>query len=271
MRAARVLIVDDDPWFQRRVTSTLGLRGHQVSVAGDAAGALALASKIRPDVIVTSASLPTVGGWSWWERLRQDGASPHAPIIFLLSVLDTSIELRGRIAGDQSLGKPFRLEDLDKAVVQALNTERLEVVTSSPAAPGSSHRPHRAVDPTKPSAGYRPLSALRGAIDQISLASILTLLEMERKTGLLLIERPEGGCCPALPAQRPGGTCGRRGAVPHGRQRRLRSARLDRRRIRFFGRGRRRHRRHPSHHDLPSHGGGSPAGRGARGGRAITG
>ena len=192
MRAARVLVVDDDPWFQRRVTSTLGLRGHQVSVAGDAAGALALASKIRPDVIVTSASFPTIGGWSWWERLRQDGTVPHAPIIFLLSVPDTSIEVRGRIAGDQSLGKPFRLEDLDKAVVQALNTERLEVVTSSTASPCSPPRPHRAVDPTKPSAGYRPLSAVRGAIDQFSLASILTLLEMERKTGLLLVERPEG-------------------------------------------------------------------------------
>ncbi len=52
-------------------------------------------------------------------------------------------------------------------------------------------RPHRAVDPTKPSAGHRPLSALRGELDQISLASVLTVLEMERKTGILLIEGPQ--------------------------------------------------------------------------------
>jgi hypothetical protein len=33
---------------------------------------------------------------------------------------------------------------------------------------------------------------MRGEIDQISLASVLTILEMERKTGLLLLERPSG-------------------------------------------------------------------------------
>ena len=49
-------------------------------------------------------------------------------------------------------------------------------------------RPHRSVDPHKPSAGHRPLSALRGEIDQISLSSVLTILEMERKSGILMVE-----------------------------------------------------------------------------------
>ena len=49
-------------------------------------------------------------------------------------------------------------------------------------------RPHRSVDPTKPSAGHRPLSALRGELDQISLSSVLTVLEMERKNGIMLVE-----------------------------------------------------------------------------------
>jgi CheY-like chemotaxis protein len=195
MRAARILVVDDDPWIQRRVASTLGLRGHQVSLAGDGAGALTLASKLRPDLIVTSASLPTTGGWSWWERLRADGPAADVPIVFLLSVPDTSIEVRGRLPADLSLGKPFRVEDLEKAVVKALSAEAFEVeLTTTPGAiPTTPPRPHRAVDPTKPSSGFRPLSALRGALDQISLAALLTLLEMERKTGLVLLERPHGG------------------------------------------------------------------------------
>lgn len=193
MRAARILVVDDDPWIQRRVASTLGLRGHQVSLAGDGQGALALASKIRPDLIVTSASLPTLAGFSWWERLRADGPSADAPIIFLLSVPDTGIEVRGWAPWDQSVGKPFRVEDLEKAVVQALKSDRLEIATTTSTAPTPSLRPHRAVDPTKPSSGYRPLSAIRGVIEQISLPSLLTLLEMERKTGVLLVERPQGG------------------------------------------------------------------------------
>ena len=52
---------------------------------------------------------------------------------------------------------------------------------------GEPQRPHRSVDPTKPSAGHRPLSAMRGELDQISLSSVLTVLEMERKNGILMV------------------------------------------------------------------------------------
>jgi CheY-like chemotaxis protein len=198
VRTARILVVDDDPWIQRRVASTLGQRGHQVSLAGDAQGALAVAMKVRPDLIVTVASLPAIEGWSWWERLRASRAGADTPIIFLVSVLDPTGDVRGRTPTDQMLRKPFRVEDLENAVVTALGADLPEQTpTHSPtpteAEPALPARPPRAVDPHKPSAGYRPLSAVRGAIDQISLASVLTLLEMERKTGLLLLERAQGG------------------------------------------------------------------------------
>jgi hypothetical protein len=51
--------------------------------------------------------------------------------------------------------------------------------------------PGEAAD-VRPSAGHRPLSALRGALDQVSLSSVLTVLEMERKTGILMCERDTG-------------------------------------------------------------------------------
>ena len=70
MKAARILVVDDDLWIQRTTASVLGQQGHQVSLAGDAPSAFALASRIRPDVVVTTVSLPALDGWSWWERLR---------------------------------------------------------------------------------------------------------------------------------------------------------------------------------------------------------
>ena len=191
VRAARILVVDDDPWIQRRVASTLGQRGHQVSLAGDAQGALAVASKVRPDLIVTTVSLPAIDGWSWWERLRASPSCADTPIVFLLAVLEPTAQIQGSRPRDQSLRKPFRLEDLETAIVTALGSDLLESPTHAPT-PMLPPRSPRAVDPTKPSAGYRPLSAVRGQIDQISLASILTILEMERKTGLLLVERSSG-------------------------------------------------------------------------------
>ena len=123
-------------------------------------------------------------------------------------------------------------------------------------------RPPRSVDPTKPSAGYRPLSALRGEIDQISLASVLTVLEMERKTGLLLVERSPRGrpAAPPQGADRPGRD---RGAAARRGGRRLRGARLGGRGVRLPRRRRRWRRRHPDLDDLPAHRGRAPARRGA--------
>ena len=72
MTPGRILVVDDDPWIQRIVARALGQRGHQVSLAGDATGAFVVASKIKPDLIVTAISLPAIEG------LGLVGAAAHA-------------------------------------------------------------------------------------------------------------------------------------------------------------------------------------------------
>ena len=120
MTPGRILVVDDDPWIQRIVARTLGQRGHQVSLAGDAPGAFVVGSKIKPDLILTSVSLPAIDGWPWWERLRTLPACADAPIIFLASDLDASTAIPGAGPRDQRLRKPFRMEDLERAVVTAL-------------------------------------------------------------------------------------------------------------------------------------------------------
>src|SRR6476469_10464036 len=95
MKAVRILVVDDDLWIQRTTASVLGQQGHQVSLAGDAPSACALASRIRPDLVVTTVSLPALDGWSWWERLRALPACAPTPIVFLLPAGDASIEVSG--------------------------------------------------------------------------------------------------------------------------------------------------------------------------------
>jgi CheY-like chemotaxis protein len=178
----RILVVDDDPWIQRTVGRALGQHGHQVSIAGDAPGAFVVASKVKPDLILTSVSLPAIEGWAWWERLRTLPACADAPIIFLAADADGAV--RGSGPRDQHLRKPFRVEDLERAVVTALEGRTtVHTIIGHPPAP-----PEEDVD-VKPSAGHRPLSALRGALDQLGLSSVLTVLEMERKTGILLCER----------------------------------------------------------------------------------
>src|SRR5262245_7137538 len=187
MKAVRVLVVDDDLWIQRTTASVLGQQGHQVSLAGDAPSAFALASRIRPDVVVTTVTLPALDGWSWWERLRALPACAQTPIVFLLPPGDATGEIAGAEPRDQSLRKPFRGEDLERSIVKVLGDKEVQPATDASVLPA---RPHRSVDPTKPSAGHRPLSAMRGELDQITLSSVLTVLEMERKNGILMVERP---------------------------------------------------------------------------------
>jgi DNA-binding response OmpR family regulator len=184
MKPARILVVDDDLWIQRTTASVLGQQGHQVSLAGDAPSAFALASRIRPDVVVTTVSLPALDGWSWWERLRALPACAQTPIVFLLPAGESVGEVAGAEPHDQRLRKPFRGEDLERTIVSVLGEQPVQTATSEAPPP----RPQRSVDPHKPSAGHRPLSALRGELDQISLSSVLTVLEMERKNGILMVE-----------------------------------------------------------------------------------
>ena len=186
MKAARILVVDDDLWIQRTSASVLGQQGHQVSLAGDAPSAFALASRIRPDAIVTTVSLPALDGWSWWERLRALPACARTPMVFLLPSGDAGREVAGAEPGDQRLHKPFRVEDLERTIVLVLGEQPVDTATSASAETPRLHQ--RSVDPHKPSAGHRPLSALRGELDQISLSSVLTVLEMERKNGILMVE-----------------------------------------------------------------------------------
>jgi len=194
---ARILVVDDDLWIQRTTAAVLGQRGHQVTLAGDPPSAFALGCRMRPHLVITSVALPALDGWPWWEQLRAVPACAHVPFLFLLPQDDASDEVPGTLESDLCLRKPFRLEQLERAVVLALG-ERAVTSRSSEASPpeepddGLPPRAPRSVDPTKPSAGHRPLSAFRGEIDQISLSSVLTVLEMERKSGILLVERDEG-------------------------------------------------------------------------------
>jgi hypothetical protein len=105
----------------------------------------------------------------------------------------------------------------------------------------------------KPSAGHRPLSALRGEIDQISLSSVLTVLEMERKNGILMVEH----------VREVGRLFLRRGRIIRaaieepalsGAGRGLSDADLGRRVVRLPGRRRRRRRRDPGVDDISADG-----------------
>ena len=274
MKAARILVVDDDLWIQRTSASVLGQQGHQVSLAGDAPSAFALASqhpagRHRHHRLAAGARRLVLVG-----AAARAPACARTPIVFLLPPGDTPTEVAGVEPRDQRLRKPFRVEDLERTIVTVLGEQPVDTATSASA---ETPRPHqRSVDPHKPSAGHRPLSALRGELDQISLSSVLTVLEMERKNGILLVEHDrEVGT--AVPAQAAGSS------APTIDEPALSGAAAVYEMltwgaglVRLPGRRRRRRRRDPGLDDLPADRGRAPARRGegrqqaARGARRKT-
>ncbi len=178
--AERILIVDDDPWILRMVSTLLEKRGYAIFTASDGEEALHRAEEVKPDLIVTDVMMPKMDGWELVRNLR---ARPHlalVPVLFLTALNGEDDRIRGfRLGADDFLPKPFRFEELDLRVQNGLKKrqatqQKAAEVAQAPVAAASA--PGR-------SAG------IQGNLEQLGLSSLLVMVEMERKSGVLRLER----------------------------------------------------------------------------------
>ncbi len=210
MDTARILIVDDDPWTQRMVSAVLAQAGHSVDIASDGWEGLIRVGRTRPDLVITEIKLPTTDGWSFVETLRSRPDSATVPVIFMSSFGTDLRPGRSFLPGrDDCLRKPFRLEQLEEKVRAGLSKGRqipLAPVDLGPpnpawsaapvpadprtlAAPGPASRPAR---PTRIASESRWPTILVGSLEQFSLSSVLIVLELERKSGALVLHGSTG-------------------------------------------------------------------------------
>jgi CheY-like chemotaxis protein len=195
---ARVLVVDDDPWTQRMVSSVLTHKGHAVDLAADGWEALITAGRNRPAVVIVDVQLPTTDGWTLVATLRSRPDLGEVPALFLTTFTDE--DTRGasfRPVSDDTMAKPFRLEELLAKVEVMLARAgaaapapqpRIEVSVPSAPRPGFG----RAVRATPPDALLATRSALTGRIEQFGLASVLVLFDLERKSGVAIVTGAAG-------------------------------------------------------------------------------
>ncbi len=170
MSALKVVIVDDDPWVLRMVATVLEGRGCRVHTAADGREGYDKVVRVRPDLIVTDVMMPRMDGWTMVRSLRARPDFALVPVIFLTALGGEDDRLHGfRLGADDYLPKPFRFEEFDLRVGNALR-RRQEVLA---AAAGVRE------------AGPRP--AIEGSLDQLGLATLLAMVEMERKSGVLVL------------------------------------------------------------------------------------
>lgn len=169
-----VLVVDDDPTYQQLVAAAFN-RDDRVRFATNGFEALALCGKETPDLIVSDVNMPKMDGWQLLRLLRTKPQFATVPLLFTTTLNSEADRLRGyRLGVDDYIAKPFRVAEL------RVRVDRLLTRASSSSPPPSSPVP----------AASR---SLRGDLAHVSLASVLGLLEMERRTGRLTAKEDETG------------------------------------------------------------------------------
>jgi CheY-like chemotaxis protein len=171
-RGRRILVVDDDPTTLLALNALMTRRGHEVTVAEDGEEGLRVALEIVPELIVTDVMMPVMDGFSFVRRVRSEKALALVPVIFLTSLDTAEDRIRGfRLGADDYLAKPFNAEELVLRVDKVL---------------GHAARLHGEVE--RMTRGDDAGAGFVGSLQELGLGSLLMLLEMERKSGMLAVD-----------------------------------------------------------------------------------
>jgi PAS domain S-box-containing protein len=79
---AKILIIDDSPVNRRFLTTLLGYEHHDLREASDGVEGLRVARDQRSDLIISDVLMPTMDGYEFVRRLREDVNIGKTPVIF---------------------------------------------------------------------------------------------------------------------------------------------------------------------------------------------
>lgn len=164
-----VLVIEDDEWVARLLAVAVREAGFEVEVRAEAQIGLDFAIERTPDCIVCDIDLPDHDGYWVAQNVRTQASRVSVtPFLFLSGKDDQASRLQGfHVGADVYMTKPFRVDEVVAQVTALVQMaarlrERRDSMLSIPPA-----------DP----------SAIEGDLAQMSIATVLTVLEMERRTG----------------------------------------------------------------------------------------
>lgn len=176
MASGRVLIIEQEEWEAALLTKFLSEAGYEVHVAGEARAGFDKVRELQPDCILCSVNLPDIDGFWVARRVRTEPTKvATTPFLFLTEADDPESRLQGlNVGADLYLTKPFRNDEVVAqvgALIDMANRLRKQREAFSSDGPASSV------------AG----AAFSGDVAQMSIATVLTLLELERRSGYLKV------------------------------------------------------------------------------------
>lgn len=177
MSSGSVLVIEDDEWASQLLAAAIREAGYDVTVCHSASEGLEQAFATLPDCIVCDADLPDEHGHAVVRSVRMHASHVSVtPFLILTATDDEASRLEGfQVGADVFMTKPFRVDEVVAQVGALVHMasrlrRRRDTLLSLPP---ESERP-----PDAPAA-----RAIEGDLGQISIATVLTVLEMERRTG----------------------------------------------------------------------------------------
>lgn len=98
-RPTTILIIDDQPFFISMLQNVLQAKGYRVVTATNGPDGLAKAKEHRPDAILLDIEMPEMDGFAVCEKLKQDFALKHIPVIVLTATSDAKLNQKAFKAG----------------------------------------------------------------------------------------------------------------------------------------------------------------------------
>ena len=180
MASLKIMIVDADRLTLQLAEETLSKRGHEVRTCSDGQTALNLVSRWEPDLILLDPEIPVMDGYQFVRLLRARPGAPLLPVLFLAP----RKEVQERIAG-------FHL-DTDDYMPKPINPQELEIrIRGAMKRRGETERRLRPPAPPGGEEWTVRMSGMRGSLSLIGLPTVLTTLEMDRKSGVLVVVADE--------------------------------------------------------------------------------
>jgi len=117
----KILVIEDDPVARADLQARLKAQGYDVALAADAASALTVVNRERPDLILLDLGLPAGDGFLVLDRLRKIESFAAIPVLVITGRSDAETRERVKAMGVAPiLAKPVQTEALLAAIATAL-------------------------------------------------------------------------------------------------------------------------------------------------------
>ncbi len=170
----KILIVDDNPHVLKLLSISIQKAGYEVYTAENGDEGIEKVNSVKPDLVISDVMMPQTDGIEFCWMVRENSEIPMVPFIFLTSLSDQDMEIRGFRAGaDEYLVKPVDRKILLEKVGTLLGrAKRVKTVENEQVS---------------------QMKGFEGNLADLSLVEMVQLLNLNKRSGRMEVTADDKG------------------------------------------------------------------------------